>query len=97
MSTNLVEVRQRLELQITGANKVLNGFKAEIADDIRPQVVQLFEQTSQEMQAHLESAITEARERLEQQFGNRRRLLTILSAAALALSLISLAGLILRG
>ena len=97
MSTNLDEVRQRLELQITGANKVLNGFKAEIADDIRPQVVQLFEQTSQEMQAHLESAITEARERLEQQFGNRLRLLTILSAAALALSLISLAGLILRG
>lgn len=97
MSTNLDEVRQRLELQLTGANKVLNGFKAEIADDIRPQVVQLFEQTSQEMQAHLESAITEARERLEQQFGNRLRLLTILSAAALALSLISLAGLILRG
>lgn len=38
MSADLDKVRQRLALRLDGADKVLKGFKAEIANDIRPEV-----------------------------------------------------------
>jgi len=97
MSTNLDDVRKRLDLQLGNANKVLEGFKAEIADDIRSQVLQLFVETSEKMQKHVEAVITSKQTRLERQVSDRLRLVTILSVAALLLSLLSFFWLVLLG
>lgn len=97
MSTNLDDVRKRLDLQIGSANKVLEGFKAEIADDIRSQVLQLFVETSEEMQKHVEAVIASEQTRLERQVSDKLQLATILSIAALLLSVLSFLFVLLGG
>jgi hypothetical protein len=97
MSTNLDDVRKRLDLQLGSANKVLEGFKAEIADDIRSQVLQLFVETSEEMQKHVKAVIASEQRRLERQVSDKLRLATILSVAALLLSVLSFLFVLLGG
>jgi DNA anti-recombination protein RmuC len=56
MSASLDEVRRRLELRLDGADKVLKGFKKEIANDIRPEVQTFMNEASQRLGQQLDSS-----------------------------------------
>jgi len=68
MSTNLDEVRRRLELRLHGADKVLKGFKAEIANDIRPEVRRHFEESSQRLEEQLKQSTSALEAALSKRF-----------------------------
>lgn len=86
MSASLDEVRRRLELRLDGADKVLKGFKKEIADDIRPEVRTFMNEASQrldqqvgastrKLDEHLKAATAEAVAQLTKKAADERKML----------------------
>jgi DNA anti-recombination protein RmuC len=65
MSASLDEVRRRLELRLDGADKVLKGFKKEIADDIRPEVRAFMNEVSQRFDQQLSASTRKLDEHLK--------------------------------